>query len=92
MNDSPFQVTGPLFVKFECGCIGLPAGEDGRAWLVQTCDGDGEVAMSFRQMDGKTAEPVPPSRAELLLRTICGLIGDGYRMRDVRRALGVQLL
>jgi hypothetical protein len=77
-----------MFVKFECGCVGILDG-DRDPILVDACDRR-EDGLGFwrRDMSGKSHKPLEPEEKEKLIGEIDLLLGDAYRYREVRRLLG----
>lgn len=77
-----------LFVKWDCGCIGLPAVDKGKAIIIEPCDGDHyddrRIRIGTRNMSQKNSEEVSSAYAEQLLDELCGLVVDGYKLREIR--------
>lgn len=84
-----------MLIKWECGCLGLRTGENFR--LVRACDRDfsaDDWGVSERGVS-RISHPeswveLPPEEALAIYDLWGGLISDGYRFRDVKRALGVK--
>ena len=82
-----------LFVRYSCGCIGLVKDESGMAVLFKGCDDGGsspEYGMFERDMTNQTYVPLELHEAEILMNKIGRLIADGHRLRQIKRALGVE--
>lgn len=77
-----------LFVEWDCGCIGLPAVDDERAIILEPCDGDHyddrRIRIGTRDMSHKESKEVSSADAEELLNELCGLVIDGYKLREIR--------
>lgn len=79
-----------MFVKFDCGCIGIVnlQGDD-RPVVVKPCDGgpsdlDRPLGLYRRDLSDKRYEPLPGDEAEKLLRELGNLVCEGYQLRQVR--------
>jgi hypothetical protein len=46
-----------MFVTYDCGCIGLPPGADGRALIIRPCDGDQDYGAFERTMHDNGGSP-----------------------------------
>jgi len=83
-----------MIVKFSCDCIGIPSitNEEGHMLILSPCDLSGEdvwepYSMNFRNMEGKTWEPLPQAESLEIIRTLNLLIRDGYRFQQAKRLL-----
>lgn len=84
-------------VKYSCGCLGFPHHDGLKAYVIYHCDMDADsdhYSLSERTMDNPTKpgekreyEELPEGACENILKKIFKLVYDGYRMREVRRAL-----
>ena len=83
------------FVKFSCGCIGFrfPAPtnskNDGDAVVIKACDlptdmCDEPITIWRRDLSDKSTTPLSSEEAQDLLNEIGGLVGDGYRFRQIK--------
>lgn len=79
-----------MFVKYECGCVGIPMEHDKKfALLVDVCDDPDGDSTTFltRNMDGKSTSPVDLESQRRYISRVARLIGDGYRFRTIKRLL-----
>jgi hypothetical protein len=93
-----------IFKKFTCDCVGIPTGRPGsipnteQAIVIKACDttvDDNEVGFSYRNLEtGKITGAVSLSDAETddLVKELRALLIDGYRLRDIKHALGITSL
>jgi hypothetical protein len=81
-----------MFVKFDCGCIGI-LDPPRLPIIVKQCDDNGDTPIGFhrRDMSEKSSQPVPMDTVgEDIIRGIEFLMGDGYRFREVQFLLGIR--
>ena len=77
-----------IFHEYDCGCVGIPIGS--KALILVACDRgieDNPYYFSLRDMAKKTSKPVTLEQQEGFVKEINSLMGDGYAMRDVSRAV-----
>lgn len=87
-----------MFVKYSCGCKGIPLDEDNAVILI-ACDDDGRdrpgdsLSWSLRNMTGadgqKEYEPLTREKQEELHTQIARQFFKADRFDDVRIALGI---
>jgi hypothetical protein len=79
-----------MFVKFDCGCIGiLREGDD--PVIVKGCDGEDDLGFWVRgHMDKKGYVKVAILETHLI-QQIGRLISDGYALRNIRNVLNLQI-
>lgn len=75
-------------VRFSCDCVGT-APINGVSTIVRSCDGEGDIAFYQRTID-KSFQPLSAQEGEVFRSEIEKLIFDGYSMRTVRFAIGLQ--
>jgi len=83
-----------MFVKFECGCIGIIHGHSNqnraKTIVVKACD-DGNVggllSFLYRDMSDKRYNAMAKAEEDEFVRGIDILIADGYDLREMRRIL-----
>ncbi len=77
-----------MFVKYSCGCIGIPNGKD-KAIIVKACDDEynGEYSMFERIIQEKKFEIIHTIREEKIVKELGKLISDGYALREVKNIL-----
>ena len=88
-------VTRPYgFVRWSCGCLGIAGlhadGLGSHELVLRCCDSEhdqGDYGLGWRDMGEKEEVALPSEEYESLRLTISELISDGYRYRDIRRAL-----
>jgi len=81
-----------VFVKYACGCIGLPPtlwGNVEQSLIFKICDptpydGPGGFCMILRDMAKKEFEYLSLNETNEIMREISGLVHDGYSMKAVR--------
>lgn len=77
-----------IFYKYPCGCIGIPI-RPGSALIVKPCElrdsDDYSCYIDDNMKDTHLRSPVP-NEEEIIMEIRC-LIYDGYRMRDMARAI-----
>jgi hypothetical protein len=80
-----------LFVEWDCGCIGLPGVDEvqkKKAVIIEPCDrdhyDDRRIRIGTRDMSLKGCKEVSSAEAEQLLDELCGLVVDGYKLREIR--------
>ena len=81
-----------IIVKFECGCVGFRPEPNAAAQTVilTACDTDSPGhEFCFRDMSGKTFQPLTPEATQLLVRDVQRQLCDGSRFRDIQDALGI---
>lgn len=86
-----------MFVRWECGCVGIVIGDD--TWLVNACDAsaDSDPIHIFKCAPGRAAQLADRSRRTLkpeevhdLMTELSGLVRDGFRLMELRRILGIK--
>ncbi len=85
--------TMSLFVKWECGCIGLPPEitepYNGQSVILEPCDSsDLELYWFMRDQSGKKYKPLDEIETSLMNTKIQAALADAGRFRDIKRALG----
>jgi hypothetical protein len=88
------EKTDSMFVKYECGCIGFAPNKDGEAIILEACDDDGELELSFyrRAMKNKLGG-IRKYRAfsevgtGQMITKIQSVINDGIKFRKIRSLL-----
>lgn len=75
-------------VRFSCDCVGT-APFNGVSTIVRSCDGEGGTSFYQRAID-KDFQPLSAQEVEVFRSEIEKLIFDGYSMRTVRSAIGIQ--
>jgi hypothetical protein len=83
-----------LFVKYDCGCFGLPPAEDGRAWIICKCVQCGSTLMDSqkplfveRRVEGKKWNWATEEGTDYYLKLLQDLLHDGRRYREIRALL-----
>jgi len=83
-----------VFVKYSCGCIGLPPtlwGEIEQSLIIEACDTSGYLddgdCFLLRDMNDKTFEYLPMEETLLRLNRIASLIHDGQALRELKRII-----
>lgn len=80
------------FVKYSCGCVGIPFYDQGEALLFFQCDAPREspngTTLHVRDMDGKTSEPLTPEKAMVHVRNVGDFVGQGFSFQEIKRLLG----
>jgi hypothetical protein len=80
-----------MFVKFDCGCVGLVVG-DSSPIVIDPCDLSHPecwepLQFSPRDMGDKGVAPLTAEQTAHYVKAIGGLIADGYAFRKVRDLL-----
>lgn len=83
-----------MFVKFSCGCVGIPSTATAEVRILIPCDGDRgdeELSWATRTMDfsKETAEPLSNDDTAALHRLIAERLHKATLYDDMRRALGL---
>ena len=86
--------TEPTFVEWSCGCKGILIPDDQEKDLVLwACDTSAEdpdpECFCRRPMGDKDFTYLTPLKRDALIQDIARLVGDGYRYRTIRSALGL---
>lgn len=82
-----------MFVRWECGCIGVQSNHQNteKDVVFFACDGDGDDYLSaYRKMESLTFEPLTGDEENCLVGKLSGLIGHGYRFRTIKKALAIK--
>ena len=81
-----------MFVKFDCGCVGIVREANQCPVIVDHCDrdvnDDGSLGFSKRDMRTKSYSPVSTEAENKLIREIGSAMADGYALRQVQNILG----
>jgi hypothetical protein len=82
----------PELHRYNCGCIGFAADENGNAIIVDVCDDSDGTPHTFtwRDMSGKDSEVLSPEEANEIFMEIDFLIAQGYRLREIRFLMGIK--
>ena len=90
-----------MFVKYDCGCIGIPFRSDypeisgafrkeNQAIIIKVCDIEtygNEYSFFIRDMTGKTYECVTEFEQKIIIGKINSLITRGYALTEIRHLL-----
>lgn len=81
-----------MFVRFDCGCIGIDAVGAHTRVCIKPCDAerdDPTVMFYQRDLTDKTVERhLTPKECRELVEEVGSLVADGHRMREVRALIG----
>jgi hypothetical protein len=84
-----------MFVRWECGCVGLMMSYDGEMHhiVLNPCDGDRDVSFEMtwfeRDMKGKKWQGISGNAAAALHKQISDRMVLSARFEQVRSALGI---
>ena len=80
-------------VKFSCDCVGTEPVR-GISTIISCCDGEGAISFYQRNMDSprveKAFKPLSTEETDTYREQIQQLIFDGYSLKAVKSALGIQ--
>jgi hypothetical protein len=84
-----------MFVKWECGCIGIETEEPEGARILKACDEGidapaGSLSWFRRDQSGKSCTPLSAEQIADLHLQIARRFALADRFEDVRRALGIE--
>jgi hypothetical protein len=81
-----------MLVKYSCGCIGFPPEPEGKSLLLRVCDSPkSPYGTNYRDMEGKSHEPLGVEEVKGRLSTLSDLADDGYQYRELRNVVRVLL-
>lgn len=72
-----------MFVKFDCGCVGLSLGTT--SVVVKPCDSDtGGYTFYSRDMGGKNHSPLSEEDQKEVINDLGRLVAEGYHLHQIR--------
>lgn len=84
-----------MFVKWECGCVGIQTDDPQAARILQACDEAretpaGSLSWFTRDQSGKSWAPLQAAKIAELHQRIAQRFAMADRFEDIRRALGIE--